>query len=145
MISASSAPALLLIHAAATWFMAGVIWFVQVVHYPLMARVGDGDWAAYERSHVRRTALIVAPAMLVEATASILILLHEPRGVLPWTGAGLLALVWASTFALQVPLHGRLERGFDARLHQRLVRTNWLRALGWSARGIVAALMLAHR
>jgi hypothetical protein len=28
---------LLLAHAAATLFMVGVIWFVQLVHYPLFA------------------------------------------------------------------------------------------------------------
>ena len=32
---------LLLLHAAATLFMTGLIWFVQVVHYPLFARVGE--------------------------------------------------------------------------------------------------------
>lgn len=32
--------ALLLVHAAATWAMVGLVWFVQVVHYPLFAQVG---------------------------------------------------------------------------------------------------------
>ena len=31
----------LYIHLIATVFMAGLIVFVQVVHYPLMAKVGD--------------------------------------------------------------------------------------------------------
>jgi hypothetical protein len=35
---------LLLANAAATFFMVGVIWFVQVVHYPLFARVGTLDF-----------------------------------------------------------------------------------------------------
>ena len=39
-MSAISPDVLLLVHAASTLFMAGVIWFVQVVHYPLMASVG---------------------------------------------------------------------------------------------------------
>lgn len=26
---------ILVVHAAATWFMVGLIWFVQVVHYEL--------------------------------------------------------------------------------------------------------------
>ena len=33
-------PLLLQLHALATIFMAGVIWFVQVVHYPLFRAVG---------------------------------------------------------------------------------------------------------
>lgn len=31
---------LLLVHAAVTLYMTGVIWFVQVVHYPLFSCVG---------------------------------------------------------------------------------------------------------
>ncbi|MFY0528690.1 hypothetical protein ACN28I_37835 [Archangium gephyra] len=34
-----STPLVLLAHAAATLFMVGLIWFVQVVHYPLFSRV----------------------------------------------------------------------------------------------------------
>ena len=35
---------------AATWFMVGLIWFVQVVHYPLFAAVPAGEpFAAYHR------------------------------------------------------------------------------------------------
>ena len=33
--------------AAATWFMAGLHWFVQVVHYPLFADVGTERFIAY--------------------------------------------------------------------------------------------------
>jgi hypothetical protein len=44
------------VHAFATLFMCGLAWFVQVVHYPLMARVGEPQWSEYERAHgTRRT------------------------------------------------------------------------------------------
>jgi hypothetical protein len=49
---------LLLTHAAATLVMVGVIWFVQIAHYPLMARVSAGEFAAYEREHQTRTTLV---------------------------------------------------------------------------------------
>jgi len=52
---------LLVAHAAATLVMVGVIWFVQVVHYPLMARVSASEFAAYEREHQNRTTFVVAP------------------------------------------------------------------------------------
>ncbi len=32
---------LLFVHAAMTLFMVGVIWFVQIVHYPLFRGVGE--------------------------------------------------------------------------------------------------------
>ncbi|MFM7291924.1 MAG: hypothetical protein ACKO6B_11945 [Planctomycetia bacterium] len=36
-MSSRSTVALVLLHFAATAFMTGLIWYVQVVHYPLMA------------------------------------------------------------------------------------------------------------
>ena len=54
---------LLLIHAGATLYMTGLIWFVQVVHYPLMARVGEDGFAEYEKHHQRLTTWVVAPPM----------------------------------------------------------------------------------
>lgn len=134
---------ILLVHAGATLFMAGLIWFVQLVHYPLFARVDGRVFPAYEIEHMRRTGRVVTPAMLVEAAAAIA-LFFDPQVPAPlaWGGAGLLAAIWLSTAFLQAPGHLALRRGFDASLHARLVRTNWIRTAGWSLRGILALAML---
>ena len=31
-------------HAAATWFMVGLVWVIQTVHYPLFAFVGESGF-----------------------------------------------------------------------------------------------------
>ena len=49
----------------------------------------------------------------------------------------LLAVVWISTFAVQVPLHRRLAEGYDAARHRRLVLSNWIRTLAWTARAVL--------
>lgn len=138
-------PIILLAHAAATWFMVGLIWFVQVVHYPLFAGVGEAGWAQYSRRHQKQTTLVVGPVMLVELVTAALVLAMRP-GPLTIAGAVLLGLVWASTFFVQVPLHARLERGGDPAARPRLVRTlvatNWARTLLWTARGGLALAML---
>jgi hypothetical protein len=132
-------------HLAATWTMVGIIWFVQVVHYPLMARVGRDGYPAYHAAHSRRTTWVVVPPMLLElGTAAWLAL--RPTPYFPpsaaWAGLALLAVVWLSTFLLQVPRHGTLEHGFDAGAHRRLVRTNWIRTVGWTLRGILVLSQL---
>jgi hypothetical protein len=71
-----------------------------------------------------------------------------PAGIPAWlllTGLALLAVVWASTWLVQVPCHTRLAGGFDAAAHGRLVATNWIRTVGWSARTalLVGAAILA--
>lgn len=130
------------VHAAATWFMVGLIWFVQVVHYPLFAGVGAQGWSEYSLRHQKRTTLVVAPAMLAElaATAWLLALLPGPLTI---AGAVLLALAWASTFFVQVPLHARLGKGHDAAIMRKLVATNWARTALWTARGAIALVLVA--
>jgi amino acid transporter len=132
---------LLLIHAAATWFLTGVTWLVQVVHYPLFSRVGGVGYREYQRAHQSLITMVVGPAMLVEAFAAALLLIERRDA---WTLAGvvLLLVVWGSTAFLQVPLHKTLGSGFDTELHGRLVQTNWLRTVCWSMRGLLALYLL---
>ncbi|MFN0133352.1 MAG: hypothetical protein ACKVW3_12600 [Phycisphaerales bacterium] len=135
-----------IIHAAATWFMVGLIWFVQVVHYPLMGAVPPHAFSAYATSHQRRTTWVVGPVMLIEVSSALL-LVRAPQEnftgtMLPWIGLALLVLIWVSTFAVQVPLHARLASGFDRAVWSRLVATNWVRTIAWTVRGIIALLLL---
>ena len=136
---------LLLAHAAATLFMVGVIWFVQVVHYPLFARVGAPDFSTYSMRHTRLTGLIVGPPMLLEATTAVALVVWTPPGIsvsLVWTGLLLVAGIWLSTALLQAPRHTTLGRGFDPAAHRLLVTSNWLRTVLWSLRGLLVLCLL---
>lgn len=135
----------LLLHAASTLWMTGLIWFVQVVHYPLFSLVGADGFAHYEQAHTRRTTLVVGPPMLLElATTGLLLGLTSdavPRGA-AWAGAAVLALIWASTALLQVPQHVVLSLGFETRAHEVLVQSNWIRTIGWSLRAALSLWLL---
>jgi len=138
---------IVLAHAAATLFMTGLIWFVQVVHYPLFAAVGGAQFAAYSRAHQSLTTLVVAPTMLVEAFTAVALVAFRPPGLpgwIVWTGLALLAVIWLSTFALQVPAHGRLAAGFDPEIGDALVSSNWIRTAAWSGRAALVLLGLWH-
>ena len=131
---------LLLVHVAATWYMVGLCWLVQRVQYPLMAQVGSAGFADYEAAHVARIGPIVAPPMVIELATGLLLLSSnetEFRHPSFLIALGLLAAIWVSTFALQVPLHGKLAAGFDPDTHASLVSTNWLRTIAWTARGLL--------
>lgn len=135
---------ILLLHTVSTIFMTGLIWFVQVVHYPLFAAVGRDAAAPYSQRHSTRTTWVVGPPMLVEAGTALWLWLYPPAGasVLPALGLALLAIIWLSTATLQVPCHNKLAHGFDADVHTRLVRTNWIRTIAWSLRAILALALL---
>lgn len=135
----------LLLHAASTLWMTGLIWFVQVVHYPLFSLVGSDVFARYEHAHTTRTTLVVGPPMLLELATTVMLLGLTsdavPRGA-TWTGAAVLALIWVSTALLQVPQHSVLALGFDARAYEVLVQSNWIRTIGWSLRAALSLWLL---
>ncbi len=135
-----------LANLCASLFMTGVIWFVQVVHYPLFANIGRREFVDYERRHADRTAYVVAPVMLFELAASMVLayLARQTTNVtLGYLALGLVVAAWLSTFGLQVPCHNRLSKGFSSDAHLRLVRTNWLRTIAWTTRSdVLLALLL---
>ena len=136
---------LLLVHAAATLIMVGIIWFVQIVHYPLLAKVGEAQFVQYSQLHQKWTTLVVGPPMLLEALAAVWLIREPPpeaSATYLWAGIALLFVNWISTAVLQIPLHHRLEHGYDPQAIRQLVRTNWVRTLSWTARGGLALALL---
>jgi hypothetical protein len=144
-----NAPAAVLLtsHLVATAAMVGLIWFVQVVHYPLFASVGSDGFEEYERLHQRLTSLVVGPLMAAEGGTAVWLTISPPQGVSrfwPLLGLAILGVIHASTVFLQVPQHTALAGGYDPVRATRLVRTNWVRTVGWSVRGIIAALIVVQ-
>jgi len=120
--------------------MVGLIWFVQIVHYPLLAHLD----AAGIAEHQRLTGYVVAGPMTVEAATAALLLVARPDGVSlaqAALGAALVVVVWASTAFLQVPIHRALAGGSGD--VGRLVAGNWVRTVAWTGRAAVVAWMLA--
>jgi hypothetical protein len=138
---------LLLANAAATLYMVGLIWMVQVVHYPLLALVGNDRAPEIAREHQRRTGIVVGPAMVVEGVSTLALLLWRPDAVwwiLPWINGVFLAVALGCTVLLSVPLHEKMATTPDDSVGRKLVVTNWPRTFAWSARGVVCAIMLAQ-
>lgn len=136
-----------LANVASTWALVGLIWVIQLVHYPLFALVGREHWSAYEAAHQSQITLLVLPLMLVELGTSVLIALDPPKGVPTWAAwfaLGLVGVAWLSTAFIQVPLHGQLSVNWEAGAHQALVATNWIRTAAWSAHGAMVLWFLGR-
>lgn len=136
---------LLLLNLALSLYMTGLIWFVQVVHYPLFLSIPAADFPAYERRHQFLTTFVTAPPMVAELFASLALLYAAPQSRLYWATALLTILVWASTFFWQVPLHAQLASRFDATTAQALVQSNWLRTIAWSLRSALLLWAVSRR
>lgn len=137
---------LLLTHLVSTLFLVGLIWTIQVVHYPLFERVGLSAYPSYQAGHQWRITVVVLPLMLVELLSAVWLIFDRPPAIptwLIWAGLGLLILIWISTVFIQSPLHSTLDRGFDRKTWLQLVNTNWIRTVAWSVRGLFAVWMIA--
>ena len=138
--------AVLLVYVAATLYMAGVNWFLQVVHHPLYDRIGRDGFATYETAYNRLIGPVIILPSLVAILAALALLVQRPAGAPLWlvlVALVLLAMTIISTVALQAPQHAILSRGFDERAYRTLLRTQWIRTLAWTAGGIVALTMVA--
>jgi hypothetical protein len=139
--------ALFFIQLFCTYALTGIIWFVQIVHYPLFKMVGQEKWMEFHGAHSFRITWIVAPLMILELIAAIYYL-FQPAGImLPLeknVAALLVVLIWLSTFGLQVPQHNLLAKGFVAESHRRLVTTNWIRTICWSARSVIVTIWICR-
>jgi hypothetical protein len=132
-------------NTASTLMMTGLIWLIQIVHYPLFDLVGSGQFPDYERRHARLISWVVGPLMLVELGCAAALVFFHRESLLAWAGLGLLAVIWFSTAFIQVPCHDVLQSGFNAAAHKRLVRSNWIRTIAWTLRGIIALLLIRPR
>jgi hypothetical protein len=121
--------------------LAGLIWTIQLVHYPLFALVGAREWPRYEAGHQRRITRLVAPLMLANVGLALAVLAEGPSAprVL---NAGLATTIFLATGLLFAPMHRRLATHASISAIRLLVRANWARTAAWTAQVLVAILMI---
>ena len=133
-------PTILLIQFAATWFMVGLIWLIQLVHYPLFAGVSEEGFVDYHQKHQMWITFIVGPVMIAELLTALVLAWYPPSGETAlWMriALGLLIVIWLATLLIQIPQHSRLESGYDAATIRALVNGNWIRTIAWTLRGLI--------
>lgn len=120
------------IHLIATAMMVGVIWIVQLVHYPSFRFVDSEQFKEFSLFHQQKITYIVAPVMVLEILTGLYLL---PSQNIIFIASMLMLLgVWLVTFFYSVKEHNILLSGKDEQSIERLVKTNWMRTLLWSAR-----------
>ena len=135
----------LVAQVVASLAMTGLIWTIQLVHYPLLAEVPAEAFVAHEAEHTRRITWIVGPLMAVEGVCVLVLLALRPDAMswwLPWAGAFAEAVAIGVTAFVSAPTHGRLQAGHDRALLDHLIATNWFRTVAWTARGVLSVVML---
>ena len=101
--------------------MTGVIWFVQVVHYPLFARVAPESFTTYHAAHVRRTSWVVVGPMLLELLSAFVVLSKAEEGtpqILSAIGLTLLMLIWGARSLAKFRRTTNWRAGIQAKLDE---------------------------
>lgn len=133
---------ILMIHFLASSIMTGVIWVMQLVHYPAFKYIAPDKAKKFHEFHTDAISLFVAPLMIIELGTSILL----ARGLSSY-GLSILVLtvlLWGSTFTLQVPLHRRLGKQWTETIINQLIWTNWFRTGVWTLKTLVISYWLYY-
>lgn len=139
---------LLIVNLVVSAILTGLIWFVQIVHYPIFLTVPPSAFKDFQVQHMHTTTQVVALPMVTELLLSIGLLwgLYPGRSPLTHYGAFIcVAVIWLVTFFISVPIHNRLAlHGYDNYLIRQLVATNWLRTFAWTLRTLLLLYMLTQ-
>jgi len=124
-----------LIHLSATSIMVGVIWAIQLLHYPFFHHLNRQNFPKLMQKHRLRISFIVIPAMLAELATGAYLMFYSPA-LKPFFVIGFLLIVaiWISTFTLQVSAHNQIRTRYNPSAVSKLVNTNWIRTILWTAR-----------
>ncbi|MCH9611657.1 MAG: hypothetical protein S4CHLAM102_01270 [Chlamydiia bacterium] len=136
---------ILLVHAFATWMMIGIVWFVQVVYYPLYKRLSV-TFSDMEKRDLKNMGYLVAPIFFFEAISAVIlvwIVQNDVYHILAGINLLLLVFVWIISWIIQFKHHKTQDLLFIHRMHHILLSSNWLRTLVWSIRGFVVLMMIA--
>lgn len=133
------------IHYSLTLYMTGLIWIIQMIHYPLFKLVGAENYTAYHQNHIQRTSLVIAVPMLLEMLTALYLILKTDfyrQDILFLVSTGVILIIWLVTFLISVPQHNILVKGFNQTAFEVLVKTNWIRTLAWTIRAFLLFPML---
>ena len=128
-------------HFASCAFMSGLIWTIQVLHYPAFSQVQESNFAEFHRLHSKNITFIVGPVMCLELFTGAFLVFKNQDSVLLILNFVCLLAIWLSTFFLSVPLHNELGKKQNLDLIRKLVLTNWPRTVLWTFRLVTLMLV----
>ena len=113
--------------------LAMLLWLVQLVIYPAYLSIDKKQFPAWHHRYMRTISFVVIPLILAQALC-IGFQCLENDSLLVRAQVILFVIAWTTTFALSVPCHKKLQtKGWDEDLIKRLIHTNWIRTIAWTA------------
>ena len=125
----------LLGHLIFTSIMTGVIWVIQIVHYPSFHFIEKELYTAFQKFHMNKISIIVMPIMLAELITGIMLFLDKSsKSPFLTISIIILVLIWLITGVFFSKAHNELMTGYQELVVNQLVVMNWIRTLLWTLR-----------
>ena len=124
------------VHFLSTSLMVGIIWVIQLLHYPTFHFIKESDYVEFQHFHMQRISFIVVPAMILELLSAFMLVYYIRSNLLNF-GLIILLVIWLITFVFFTKLHQSLLEGYDKIIVDKLVQINWSRTVLWSLRLII--------
>ena len=125
----------LLGHLIFTSIMTGVIWVIQIVHYPSFHFIEKELYTAFQKFHMNKISIIVIPIMLAELITGMMLFLDKssksPFLIISFV---ILVFIWLITGVFFSKAHNELMTGYQELVVNQLVFMNWIRTLLWTIR-----------
>jgi hypothetical protein len=129
---------ILTFHLAATLLMTGVIWIIQLVHYPSFMYIEKNKFVDFEMFHSKQISKVVIPLMLLELVTSVLLIyISSQQSLLFIANFLLLIATWLITLFFSARYHKKLVDGFNELYILKLIKTNWARTIFWTTRSVM--------
>ncbi len=139
---------LLLASLGLSLYLVGVHWTFQLVHFPLLTRVGVNEFQDYQASHQRRVLWSVRIPRLIAFLLAVALILLKPWGIKAWelyVYCGSLILAAGISFQFIRPLQTLMSRqGYSSKMIQTMTRLHWTRTLLSTAGAIILLVAVAR-
>ena len=137
---------LLFLHGCVTFFLTGLIWVVQLVHYPMFRFLDPKTQSNALKFHQQKISIIVVPLMLFELLSGVYLAYVQWSSLASFHRINmvLLMVIWVHTFGLMVPFHQKISVQLNYELLQKTLTHHWVRTLAWTIKSVLWGGVLWH-
>ncbi|MEL6143333.1 MAG: hypothetical protein AAFU67_17150 [Bacteroidota bacterium] len=122
------------LNLAVTCALFGLIWTIQLVHYPSFRYVTD--FSTFHPHHTASITLVVGPLMLAEIALAAIAVVQSSFNWQWLVLLGIVLVIWGLTFFWAVPLHEKLAVERTEKDIEALIMANWPRTILWTIKTI---------
>jgi len=117
-----------------------IISMVQIIVYPSFHKIKEEQFVGWHRNYCNAIGFFVLPMMICQLLESASACFFSV-GDLVWVKLSLVSGAWLITFFISAPCHRILQGGKDTAVIDRLIRTNWLRTVFWTAAFLISIVL----